>query len=235
MENLFYQPGINQGTYYLSPEESKHCIRVLRKKNGDSIILTDGSGNFYNALITDDNANQCQFTVQDTWQEPTKKFSIHLAISPTKNPDRIEWMVEKCVELGIDKITFLNCKNTERQTLKYERMVKISLSAMKQSFRATAPIISPIIPFQEFMNITPLTDTESFIAFVDTANPNHLLSAAKPGRHYCVLVGPEGDFTPDELTIALAKGYKKVSLGNCRLRTETAGLAACHILNLVNT
>lgn len=233
MENLFFQPGIAQGISFLTPEESKHCLKVLRKKQGDTITLTDGAGYFYEALITE-TSGQCGFAIQRKWPEQPKNYHIHLAISPTKNPDRIEWMVEKCVELGIDHITFLNCKNTERKSIKNDRIQKIVLSAMKQSFRATFPALNPLTDFYEFLR-TDLAATAKFIAYVDLQNPEHLMSVAKPGQRYLVLVGPEGDFTPDELGAALDSGYKKISLGNHRLRTETAGLAACHMLNLVNT
>ncbi|MBL7843419.1 MAG: 16S rRNA (uracil(1498)-N(3))-methyltransferase [Cyclobacteriaceae bacterium] len=234
MENLFYQPDLSQGALFLTPEESKHCLKVLRKKQGDTITLTDGAGYFYEALITEATISQCRFSIQRKWQEQLKKYHIHLAISPTKNPDRIEWMVEKCVEIGIDQITFLSCKNTERKSIKSDRMLKVALSAMKQSVRATLPVLSPLTSFQDFIK-TDYSETAKFIAYVDMENPTHLMSLAKPGKHYLVLVGPEGDFTQQELNAALHKGFTKISLGNHRLRTETAGLAACLMLNLVNT
>lgn len=233
MENLFYQPDISQGAQFLTPEESKHCLKVLRKKQGDTITLTDGVGSFYEVLISETTIGQCKFTIQRKWQEPEKKYTIHLAISPTKNPDRIEWMIEKCIEIGIDHITFLDCKNTERKSLKSDRLLKVALSAMKQSFRATLPAINPLTPFQDFIN-TNFEKTEKFIAFVDMENPTHLMSLAMPGQHYVVLVGPEGDFSQEELHAALHNGFRKVSLGGHRLRTETAGLATCCFLNAIN-
>jgi len=234
MENIFFQPEITNGILYLNPDESRHCLKVLRKKSGDSITLTDGAGYFYEAFITETSNNQCRFSIQKKWREPKRNYHIHLAISPTKNPDRIEWMVEKCVEIGIDQITFLACKNTERNTIKRERILKVALSAMKQSVRATLPVLSPLISFQEFVTGN-FEEATKFVAYVDLENPAHLKSSAKASQHYMILVGPEGDFTKEELSLALHHGFKKVSLGNHRLRTETAGLVACQILNLVNT
>lgn len=233
MEQLFYQPDLDQGAYYLNEEESKHCIKVLRKKSGEPFLLTDGKGSYYEAVITDANPRKCTFHVTRTYAEPSRNFHIHLAISPTKNPDRLEWMVEKCVEIGIDKITFINCDNTERPWLKTDRLKKVALSAMKQSQRATLPDLSELIPFQEFMQ-TNSGNAQRFIAYVDQSNPDHLYMKAEKGRHYIVLIGPEGDFSQSELELSQQNDFQKVSLGSNRLRTETAGLFACSILNLIN-
>jgi 16S rRNA (uracil1498-N3)-methyltransferase len=233
MEQLFYQPDLDQGADYLNEEESKHCIKVLRKKSGEPFLLTDGKGSYYETIISDANPRKCTFHITRKYAEPTRNFHIHLAISPTKNPDRLEWMVEKCVEIGIDKITFINCDNTERPWLKTERLKKVALSAMKQSQRATLPELSDLIPFQEFMQLSRGTD-QRFIAHVDQSNPDHIYKKAEKGRNYLVLIGPEGDFSPSELALSQQNDFQKVSLGPNRLRTETAGLFACSILNLIN-
>lgn len=233
MEQLFYQPDLDQGADYLNEEESKHCIKVLRKKNGEPFLLTDGKGSYYEAIITDANPRKCTFHITRTYAEPSRNFHIQLAISPTKNPDRLEWMVEKCVEIGIDKITFINCDNTERPWLKTDRLKKVAISAMKQSLRATLPDLSDLIPFQEFMQLNSGTE-QRFIAYVDQSNPDHLYNKAEKGHNYVVLIGPEGDFSPSELTLSQQNDFQKVSLGPNRLRTETAGLFACSILNLIN-
>ena len=233
MENLFYQPEIINGIHYLNEVESKHCQKVLRKKSGDSILVTDGLGRIYNSIITKSTATQIHFSIQLTKEVQKKDYSIHLAISPTKNQDRIEWMVEKCVELGIDKITLLNCMNTEKKGFNISRLEKIAISAMKQSQRAWLPKISPLTPVLEFISNTPL-NVLRYIAYVDLSNPDYLLNVAIPGNQYVILIGPEGDFSEAELQHAIKYNFLKVSLGDSRLRTETAGLAACHILNLVN-
>ncbi|MBX2966541.1 MAG: 16S rRNA (uracil(1498)-N(3))-methyltransferase [Cyclobacteriaceae bacterium] len=234
MEQLFYQPNLATGIDYLGEEESKHCIKVLRKKSGEPFLLTDGKGYYYEATIKEANPKRCTFLVNRKYPEPVHDFNIHLAISPTKNPDRLEWMVEKCVEVGIDAITFIHCENTERPWLKTERLKKVALSAMKQSQRATLPVLSELVPLQEFFKSLP-GNTQRFIAHVDASNPDHLVRKVGKGHNYIVLVGPEGDFSPSELEYSQQFDFLKVSLGKNRLRTETAGLFACTVLNLVNS
>lgn len=231
--NLFYQPAIQQGVYHLDPTESKHCTKVLRKKAGDKINITDGKGFLYAAAITVADPIECRFEIQEKKTEPAKSFIIHIAISPTKHSDRFEWFVEKAVELGVDRITVMMCEHTEHSHLKIERLEKIAISAMKQSFRFTLPKIEGSIDFKTVVNEA---EAESkYIAHVDSNNPEHLKTAARRDSDTIVLIGPEGDFSPQEIALALRKNFRKVSLGSNRLRTETAGLAACHILNLVNT
>ena len=231
--NLFYQPLIQEGITYLDSLESKHSARVLRKKSGDRIYITDGKGFLYTALITDADANRCFFEIQEKVPETQKQHAIHIAISPTKHADRFEWFVEKVVELGIDRITLMECDRTEYTHLKLERLEKIAISAMKQSVRLTLPSITGPIKIKD---VTDNPDkTSKFIAYVDPGNPNHLKNIAKPNSDYLVLIGPEGDFSEGELSLAQEKEFQRVSLGSNRLRTETAGVAACHILNLVNT
>ena len=231
--NLFYQPLIPQGALHLDPDESRHAIKVLRKRNGDLIRVTDGKGVFYEGIITDADAHQCTFDIHTTVPDREKNFRIHICISPTKNADRIEWFVEKAVEFGVDEITLLQCDHTERQHLKVERLNKTAVSAMKQSLKAKLPIIHPITDFRNVLIST--NDEQKYIAHVDERNQQHLQQLVERGHSYLVLIGPEGDFSADELTLADAHGFKKVSLGPSRLRTETAGIAACHILNLANT
>ena len=231
--NLFYQPLIPQGALHLDQDESRHAVKVLRKRNGDVIKLTDGKGFFYEGIITDADPHECSFEIRSSLPIHKKNFKIHIAISPTKNADRIEWFVEKAVEIGIDEITFLQCDHTERQHIKADRLLKTAVSAMKQSLKAWLPAIHPAITFRDF--VSSKTDQEKYIAYVDEQNPHYLQRLVKPDLSYLVLIGPEGDFSADELAIADSHGFKKVSLGHARLRTETAGLAACHILNLANT
>ncbi len=231
--NLFYQPLIPQGVLYLDQEESKHCIKVLRRSKDDELKITDGKGYFYSAVITKADPQQCQFQIKEQVLEIVKDFSIHIAISPTKSPERIEWFVEKAVELGVDEISFIHCKTTERPFIKIERLEKVAISAMKQSLKATLPKVNDLIKLDTL--IKQSNETSKFIAYVDHSNPAHLKGLATPSRNYLVLIGPEGDFSDGELSQAIQQGFKKVSLGSSRLRTETAGLAACHILNLINS
>jgi 16S rRNA (uracil1498-N3)-methyltransferase len=231
--NLFYQPLIPDGVLSLDATESKHATRVLRKKAGDPIQITDGKGKFYRARLTRADTLKSLFSIEETITEPIKTFSVHVAIAPTKNIDRLEWFVEKTVEVGIDEITLITCKHSERSHPKLERLEKIAISAMKQSLKATLPRISGPVSFSEMINTSH--HTQRFIAHVDLENDVHLKHAAIPGSQYIILIGPEGDFSGNEIELAMNQGFRKVSLGTSRLRTETAGLAACHILNLVNT
>ena len=205
---------------------------MLRRRSGDTIRITDGQGHFYEARITGEDARACAFQIIGQQAAPIRPYQVHIAISPTKNADRLEWFVEKAVEFGIDTITLLECQHTERTYHKTERLQKVAISAMKQSMQARLPQINGLTPFEQVI-ATPAG--QKLIAYVDASNPLHLQRAATPGHSYLVLIGPEGDFTPEELAAALSRDFYKVSLGATRLRTETAGLAACHILHLINT
>jgi 16S rRNA (uracil1498-N3)-methyltransferase len=230
--NLFYQPGIQQGTRQLDADESRHATKALRLKKGDELNLTDGEGFFYSARITVAGSHRCEFEILHKTESPRKNYSVHVAIAPTKNADRMEWLAEKCVELGIQKLSFMVCRNSERKTLNLERIEKIMVTALKQSGQAWLPRVPAMISYEDILS--EVVD-QKFIAFVDPGNPDHLKSVARPGGSYLVLVGPEGDFSNEELDLAVKNNFRKVSLGNSRLRTETAGLAACHILNLINS
>jgi len=232
MDNLFYQPQIQEGIHFLDPEESRHCYKVLRRKVGDAIHITDGEGVLYEAILTETKPDKCSFTIQSSRNEESKKFRIHIAIAPTKNPDRIEWFVEKAVEIGIDEISFILCDKSERAAMKTERIEKLAISAMKQSLKTSLPKINPMGLFKDFVATT--TAIEKYIAYVDHTNPDQLLKIAKPNADYVIMIGPEGDFSKKEIELAITHHYKKVGLGPSRLRTETAGIASCHILNLIN-
>jgi 16S rRNA (uracil1498-N3)-methyltransferase len=231
MQNLFYQPGISTGVTHLNPDESRHCIKVLRKKNGEIIFITDGRGNIFEAEVTKADPDNCQFTVHRSKHYLAKPYAFHLGIAPTKNADRMEWLVEKSIEIGIDRISFIQTAHSERTTLNAQRLEKIAVSAMKQSLYPYLPEIESVIPINQFLN--RITSNQKFIAQAKPGNP-HLMDSASPGGSCTVLIGPEGDFAPDELDQAIAKGFIPVSLGTSRLRTETAGLTACHILSLIN-
>lgn len=230
--NIFYQPHITDGVLSLDPEESRHCVKVLRKNAGDTIRITDGKGSFYDATITTANASQCTFQIDKSTPSPLPAWDIHIAIAPTKNADRIEWFVEKAVELGVQAITLIECDNSERTYQKTERLTKVAVSAMKQSLKAWLPEIHGLVKIDTL--ISSVAAKQRFIAYVDQSNPSHLQTVASANQSYLVLIGPEGDFSHRELASAMEHGFKKVSLGQSRLRTETAGIAACHILNLIN-
>lgn len=230
---LFYQPGIPDGVTYLDSDESRHCVKVLRRKSGDAIGITDGKGYFYDAVITKADASKCSFEVRQKQPAPKRDHYLRIAISPTKHADRIEWFVEKATEIGIDRITLMECRNTERSFIKTERLVKVAVSAMKQSVKAHLPLIDDHV--LQFTEVTELCrEEEKCIAFVDPANPLHLRDTVAPTRSCCILIGPEGDFSAAELTAATDHGFKKVTLGPSRLRTETAGVVACVVVNLIN-
>jgi 16S rRNA (uracil1498-N3)-methyltransferase len=229
--NLFYQPAIAQGIHHLDPDESRHAIKVLRMQAGETIELTDGQGFLYKALITEAESKKCSFTIIEKKEIPVRDFNISIAIAPTKNIDRTEWFIEKAVEIGIDKIYLMVCKTSERKTVNLERVVKIAVSAMKQSGQARLPYIGDILPFKE---IIAHEADQKFICHVDKDNPHQLKAMALPNHRYLVLIGPEGDFSNEEIQLATENGFIKVSLGPNRLRTETAALAACQILNFIN-
>lgn len=224
---LFYYPLLaGQDEFIFNEEESKHCIKVLRKKNGDILQLIDGLGTEATAVITSDHPKKCSGLIQQRIQhKPNRNYRIHLAIAPTKNIDRIEWMLEKAIEIGLDEISFLHCQNSERDKVNLERFHKIAISAMKQSKQFYLPIINPMVGFEEFVKNQALVQTK-FIAWCPTESTESLMSQIpKPmPANSIFLVGPEGDFTAKEIEIAEANGYKTCSLGNNILRSETAGL-----------
>ncbi|MBS1951691.1 MAG: 16S rRNA (uracil(1498)-N(3))-methyltransferase [Cytophagales bacterium] len=229
--NLFYQPNIPEGIHYLDRDESHHAVRVMRLGEKQTIDLTDGRGLFYVAKITRADPKKCEFEIIEKKQIARRDFQVHIAIAPTKNADRMEWFVEKVTEIGVDQISFMFCKNSERKVINCERIEKVAVSAMKQSQQAWLPKINDMVSFKEIFSMNA---DQKFIAYVDASNPRHLQSAAKPEKNYLILVGPEGDFSKDELELALQNGFEKVSLGANRLRTETAALVSCQILNLKN-
>ncbi|MBI3218359.1 MAG: 16S rRNA (uracil(1498)-N(3))-methyltransferase [Bacteroidetes bacterium] len=230
--NLFYLPGIDEGIHHLDVEESRHAVKVLRMSAGDQITLADGKGTWYFARITNADAKKCTFEVQKKKYFPKKDYSIHLAIAPTKNADRIEWLVEKNVEMGIDEISFMQCQTSERKNINIDRIEKIAISAMKQSEQAWLPMINALKPFREIVQIQA---DQKFIGHVDVTNPHHLKALAQPKKKYLILIGPEGDFSNGELELAQKNGFEKISLGANRLRTETAGMVACQVLHLINS
>ncbi|GAB2501064.1 16S rRNA (uracil(1498)-N(3))-methyltransferase [Algoriphagus taiwanensis] len=231
---LFFQETITEPITYLNEEESKHLIRVLRKQKGDQLNLTDGKGNLYQGIILESHPKKASIQITGKTEAEKDDFLIHLAIAPTKSPDRMEWMVEKITEIGFHELTLLECKNSERTHLKTDRLEKKIISACKQSLKLRIPELHPTIKLSSFLSSPELERYHKFIAYVDENHSNHLLDLAKPGEKYLILIGPEGDFDPIEIKEALSFGFKPVSLGKSRLRTETAGLAAVQMLQVLN-
>nr|WP_319570766.1 16S rRNA (uracil(1498)-N(3))-methyltransferase [uncultured Draconibacterium sp.] len=230
---LFYVPDISGAEVILNETESKHAIRVLRLKEGDEIELVDGKGGFYKARIQNVNPKKCQLSIIESQTDFGKKdFHLHIAIAPTKNIDRTEWFLEKCTEIGIDEVTPLLSEHSERKVIKPERLEKILVSAMKQSVKAYLPKLNGLTKLSDLLS--QATETKKFIAHCNKGEKQHLKNVVKPGDKVLILIGPEGDFSPEEVTLALEYGFEAISLGNARLRTETAGVVACHIVNLAN-
>jgi 16S rRNA (uracil1498-N3)-methyltransferase len=227
--HLFYQEQLPE-IKYLDQDESKHCVKVLRMQAGDEINIIDGKGTFYKATITEAHPKKCQFEIIETSAERTPSFHRHLAIAPTKNMDKMEWLVEKATEMGIDEISFFQSFHSERKVIKIERLEKKVVSAMKQSLKARKPILNEILPLGKILK--NIKAENKLIAYVDFENKIHMKNELSDEQDTLILIGPEGDFTHEEVNNAIDHGFKKVSLGNSRLRTETAALAAVHLMNL---
>lgn len=231
--HIFYTPDLSGNSYTLDETESKHCVRVLRLEKGDEITLVDGRGGYYLAKIDDPNPKRCAVKIIQTELNFGKtNFQVHIAIAPTKNIERIEWFLEKATEIGLHRVTPLMCRFSERKEIKNERLEKVMVSAMKQSLKAYLPQLDPLTKFSDF--IQQPFDGQKFIAHCDDQHRELLQNLVMPGQSYHVLIGPEGDFSAEEIELAVKAGFRPVSLGDSRLRTETAGLVACHTFNLLN-
>ena len=229
---IFYTPEIAVNPE-LPEEEAGHCIRVLRLTEGDEILLTDGKGSFFKAAISRAHPKHCEVNILEQWEQPALwNFNLHIAVAPTKNMDRMEWFAEKATEIGIDAITCLNCRFSERREIKPARLEKILVSAMKQSQKATLPELSGMVDFRTF--VSQPFDGRKFIAHCEEGVKPLLKQTYHPGENALVLIGPEGDFSPEEIALALKQGFEPISLGESRLRTETAALVACHTIHVLN-
>jgi len=225
---LFYQSNIEK-TPFLSEEDSRHCLKVLRKNIKDKIHIVDGVGGLFECEITKAYEKKCEVRILFVKREFEKReYYLHIAIAPTKNADRIEYFIEKCVEIGIDEITLIQTKHSERKNQKTERLEKIAISAMKQSLKAYLPKVNELMDFNEF--IQNANFEAKFLAHLtDDAKPLKDVAANK--KEVLLMIGPEGDFSQDEILLAQNFGFQLVTLGNSRLRTETAGVVACSIVN----
>lgn len=230
--HVFYTPDILVNNE-LPEEEAQHCLRVLRLSQGDIITLTDGKGSFYKAEISIATGKKCFVTIIERTEHSTPwGCKLHLAVAPTKNMDRNEWFAEKATEIGFDELSFVNCRYSERKVIKTERIEKILVSAIKQSLKPTLPVLNTMTDFDKF--ISRDLPEQKFIAHCYEGDKPLLKDVLIKGKDAVVMIGPEGDFSPEEVTKALAKGFQPISLGQSRLRTETAALVACHTMNLIN-
>lgn len=228
---VFYTPDISN-IPELPEEEAKHCLRVLRLSVGDEITLTDGKGYYYKAEITSA-GKKCGVAVKEkTRMEKPWKGYVHIAMAPVKNMDRNEWFAEKATEIGIDELTFPDCRYSERKTIKVERIRKIMVSAIKQSLTAYLPKINDMTPFETLVRDSKAE--QKFIAHCYKEEKKTLKELMAPGKDTLVLIGPEGDFSEEEIQFAIRHGFVPVSLGKSRLRTETAALVACMTINQMN-
>ncbi len=226
---IFFDKEIEQ-TRTLNEQESRHCISVLRHKENDEITVADGKGSYYKCIITKAHPKRCGVDIVSKETFEKRAFNIHLAIAPTKNIDRTEWFIEKATEIGVEKITLLKCEHSERRKVRLDRLEKIVVSAAKQSIKAYKPELTDLTDFKEFIQ----KEKSGFIAHCNSDNLPHLKTLYEAGSDATLLIGPEGDFSPSEVEYALQNGFKEISLGNSRLRTETAGVVGCTILNVLN-
>lgn len=231
---IFYAPDIDGETYTLDEKESKHVIRVLRMARGEDVMLIDGKGNLYEGIISNPDQNKCTIDIAGKIENFEKRsYRLHIAISPLKNPERFEWFIEKSVELGIDEITPLICRHTEKPGIKSERINNIIISAMKQSLKATRTVLNEPVSFRDFICSDPAGIR--MIAHCDAAKERRMVSDVySKNDNAIILIGPEGDFTMEEIDEAVNRGYLQIHLGQSRLRTETAGVAACHSIYFIN-
>jgi 16S rRNA (uracil1498-N3)-methyltransferase len=230
---LFYTPDITGSGYTLNEEESKHCVRVLRLTIGDTVHLTDGHGTLYTTRIVTANPKACTVAVTEKVENYGRHpYRLHLAVAPTKNMERFEWLLEKLTEIGVDEITPLLCEHSERRTLKHERAEKVLVAAMKQSLKAQLPLLHELTPAPDF--IKKPWSGKKFIAHCHSGEKVYLPTALKGCRDALILIGPEGDFSTGEVASALQHGFEAVTLGNTRLRVETAGMVACCQMQTMN-
>lgn len=229
---LFYAPDILENPF-LPEDESAHCTRVLRLQAGAVVQIIDGKGTLYDAAIVAPHAKRTEVKIVSAHPDFGRRpFRLHLAVAPTKNSDRFEWFVEKATEIGVDEITPLLCRYSERRAIRPERIEKILVSASKQSYKARIPRLNPMTAVDEFLQ--HVREPYRFVAHCYEGDKPHLLHVCPPKSEVVIMVGPEGDFSRDEVDLAVNQHFVPVTLGASRLRTETAGVVACHLAAVVN-
>ncbi|MCQ2350853.1 MAG: 16S rRNA (uracil(1498)-N(3))-methyltransferase [Paludibacteraceae bacterium] len=230
----FYAPNILTDNT-LPEEESHHAVKVLRLQAGDSVLVMDGQGTMYHATIAVAHPKHCVLNSLEKVDAPrTRNYHLHIAIAPTKNMDRLEWFVEKAAEIGIDEISPIFCTFSERKVLKTDRIEKILVSAMKQSMQPYLTKLNEPCSFKEFLKRSNSFDGQKFIGHCHSGNKEMLAKAAKPDGKYLIMIGPEGDFSEEEVSEAVKNGFTPISLGSMRLRVETAALYSCSVVAVKN-
>tara|TARA_Y100001970_G_C14142211_1_gene807813 strand:- start:84 stop:797 length:714 start_codon:yes stop_codon:yes gene_type:complete len=233
---FFYSNNINDDIIELDSIESRHCIKVLRKKEGDIIHIVDGKGNLYKGSILTIGQKDCHIKIKEVINDyGGNDYYIHIGISPIKNHDRLEWFLEKSVEIGIDEISLIKCNRTIRDTIKLERLYRTAVTAMKQTLKAKIPKINNVVNFDDFIN--NCSNENKFICHLEESERLDLFSfkkKIKKSKNCSIIIGPEGDFTNKEIDEAKNYNFMPVTLGDSRLRTETAGVVACHLMNIIN-
>ena len=232
---LFYAPDVTLPLYTLNDEESKHCVRVLRLRQGDTLHLTDGRGSLHRCEIVEAHQHHCTVKIVETQSEYGRRpYSLTMAVAPTKNIDRYEWFLEKATEVGVDRIVPIECDHSERRTIKHEREERVITSAVKQSIKAYHPTLDEMTDVKKL--ISAPFEGRKFIAHCDSSfeKRDYLPSIIKKSENILILIGPEGDFSPEEIKFALENGFEAISLGNQRLRTETAAVAATVMVATIN-
>ncbi|MEN0004784.1 MAG: 16S rRNA (uracil(1498)-N(3))-methyltransferase [Bacteroidota bacterium] len=231
---LFYTPHIDGTAIRLEEEEARHCAQVLRKQVGDTIQVVDGRGGFYEVELLEVQKKACLGQITHQQMDFGKRpYYLHLAIAPTKNIARLEWFLEKATEIGIDEISLFTSHHSERRRVRLDRLERIVVSAMKQSVKAYLPKLNELVDFPTFIQQLQF-DGKRYIAHCQAGEKASLKNNYPPEANVCILIGPEGDFSLDEIQLAEANGFEGLSLGTSRLRTETAGVVACHSINFLN-
>lgn len=231
-DTLFFCPGILTSPV-LPEQESHHCVKVLRTREGDRLTVTDGNGFFYDCELVEAHPKRCLVAILHQSEAPTdRSFTLHVAFAPSKQMDRNEWFVEKATEIGIDRFSPLLCEYSERKEIKVERLQKTAVAAMKQSMQARLPAIEAMTRFNDF--VARPFEGRKFIAHCQEGFKKPLAESYQKGENALVLIGPEGDFSKEEVTLAIALGFEPVSLGKTRLRSETASLVSLHTLHVIN-
>ena len=229
---VFYCTEIQGNTICLTGDDARHCAKVLRKRPGDSILLTDGCGTLAQATLTHVSPTDCVAEVAERKLVPLRSISLHLAVAPTKNADRMEWLVEKAVELGVERISFIICDHSERRKIDLDRMRRIAIAALKQSQTAWLPALQ-VIAFSDFVHQAALP-ARRYVAWCDDQNTAQLVDETWCDEEVLLLIGPEGDFSTEEIGICKSLNYKEIKLGSRRLRTETAALYGCFTIAAKN-
>ena len=230
--HYFYSPDISQPFVTLSNDESEHCVRVMRHREDDIVRVTDGRGHLAEAVIAEAHPKKCLLEIrQQITDNLLTHNGLHLAVAPTKNANRMEWLMEKAIEIGICSLTFLQCDHSERTHLNLDRLQRLAIAALKQSQTTWLPELR-MIKFTEFIQQNADIQADKFIAWCDENNQRQLVSAPRNHSEMILLIGPEGDFSPEEIAAARESGYVEVKLGDRRLRTETAGLYGCLVASL---